>query len=477
MQRIEQALEIWVFLLLAMFHEAQYWFDGVRIDLYASEEYRLEAIAAFNAADTSRADENSQIRALYDKRDFEALTVIVEQAEAETKAGDSQLALQSDMYIFNSDEDGKREHLDAWVERAPNSWVAHAARAEFLVGEGWRARGTKSVGKTTNEQFALMRVAFTDAEKDLIRTIELEPGYGGSYTNYLEIAKNNVGSRTVSEIMDMALAQDLGSYYLRYRYLNAVDPKWGGSYRQVRRFAFESQSEREQDPRVYSLLGAEHRMLANQARRDGDFEKCIEKFTKALEFGEFTDWRYGRAKCYASTERWDEQIADLEVVTSKTQEPSAYWHIAKAHAKMKRYDEALSNIEQAIALNATDPAYQNFAGWLHWTMGNKDSALRAFAEALAVDPQDTYAAEQAANIHLSRHDREKAVPYLEIAAHQGKNNPNSWYLYGDVLKHLDRPEHREALAKYLELADRNNQKESARIRQVERYLDGKGDIE
>lgn len=477
MDRVRAIVELFLLFVLWVTQEFGYWADGVRIDLYASDEYRQEAVALMDADSEFLNAYQSEVWGLYEQRDFEGLAAAIEKSQAATEKGAIPLALWRDMDVFYGDDLDKGKLLDTWIETDPGNWVPYAARAEYLVGEGWRSRGGKFMSETSDEQIAGMTKAFEAAEKDIVTTLALKPEFTGSYDTYLELARHGLGNLTEAEVIGLATERGLGDYYLRYQYIQTLQPKWGGSFHEIREYALASQRDRDADPRIYQLLGYEYQIHGELASRKKEWEACVQHYTKAFEYGDLYNWRYGRAKCNEKLQRWDAAIADLEVVGAKDRNHMAYSRIARAYANKKRYGKALASIEKAIELEPDFVNHHNYAGWLHMTMKNDDLALAAFTRSLSILPNDVYAAENVGRIHLSRREREAALPYLEISVKYDKDNAQKWYLYADVLHHLDKPEYKDALGQFLALVDRNDPRWRQRIEMAEAHLEGRGEFE
>lgn len=476
MEIIFDFMRVAIGLFFLVLSDFGYWVDGVRIDFYASEQYKQEAVALMDADALSVAEYENKTGQLYTERDFSGLTTIIEASQAATEAGAIPLALWDDMLVFHVDGLDSLELLNGWIEDDPDNWIAYAARAEYYRRVGWRSRGNAYRSSTSEEQFAGMYVAFAAAKRDLEKALSLRPQYSGAYRSLLNIAKASSGKKKQREIVDRAIEQGIGEYYLFSEYLLVLAPKWGGSVAKMRNFAINAQNAREEDPRVYQLLGFEYRIQAQAASSDKEWQACVDHYTKAFEYGDLWSWRYGRATCNEKLEHWDDAISDLEKVGVETEDDRAFSRSARAHANMKRYSKALVSIETAIELEPDHIAHTNYAGWLHTVMGNTDLALEAYALTASTLPNDVYAAENSGRIYLDRDDRAAALPFLKISANYDEENAYKWFLYADVLNHLENPEYLAALERFLEKVDRKDSRWGRRIEMAEAHLDGRGEF-
>lgn len=453
-----------------------YWFDGVKIDFLASEAYREEAIAANKADAEIVGDYASSTWRFYEAEDYNGLTKAIQASQERTESGAPPLLLWSDMDIFDGDYFEMEERLDAWVASEPDNWVAYAARAENLVDKGWRARGAKWASKTSDEQWAGMREAFDQAESDVKKVLALKPTFSGAYYNYLSMAKASERDLTEREIIDAAAQHGVDDYYLRYQYMQTQEPKWGGSYEVLRRFALESQSKREGDPQLYQLLGVEYHMRGKQAAKNERWEDCVKHYTKAFEYGDLWAWRYGRANCYEQLDQIEEMIADLSYPAKEQQRDSVYARISRAQVKLKQYDNALASIKKAIEIDNEVISHTNYAGWLQLRLKDYDAALSSFAQSLSVLPSDVYAAENTAWIHLKNKDKKAALPFLEVSVKYDEENAYKWFRQADILFSLGDPAYRGALEQFLKFADWGDTRWLKRIEMAEQHLAGEGEF-
>ena len=447
--------------------------DGVRIYFYESDAYREQAVSALDGDKLLMLGYGQEIKRLYEEKAFDKLISSIEASQTRYEAGSSPRKLYEGVDFFGG-EGNRIKFLNSWIERYPNSWVPYAARAEYFLGEGWRARGGKFRHQTAELQFKRMRDFFSAAEKDIIKTIELKPQYLKSYSNYIEIAQNGVGKLNVNEILALAIAQDPAAYYVRFKYIVTQAPKWGGSYEAVRKFAWDSQKYRDINPRLYALLGHEHKLRAESAKRNKQYEGCVAHYTKAFKYGDLFSWRRGRAYCYGELGRFDEQVEDLSVVASKTDGYSVHKKIARVYVRANDLDKAIEHIQIALDRAPDSASVYDYAGWIYLKSGNSNEALSYFKKSISINPYGAYAAKNIASLYLDKELHEKALPYLEVAARHGKKDAMAWLMYADVLKHLGYEQHMDALAVYLQLVDRNQETEFQRITEIENYLKGKG---
>lgn len=125
-------------------------------------------------------------------------------------------------------QDGLRI-TERWVALAPDSALAAVARGSALKGAGWAARGGKWARETPGVQMRVMSGYFDQAESHFKRAAKLEPGWVYPYIGLMDVGKadrDEVGQWGFKK----ANAIDPGCGEVAYRRMQALEPRWGGSW-------------------------------------------------------------------------------------------------------------------------------------------------------------------------------------------------------------------------------------------------------
>jgi hypothetical protein len=182
--------------------------------------------------------------------------------------------------------------LNKWVLQS-GSAIAYLARGAYCVTEGINARGTRLAKDTTQEQFAREEELHASGINDLHKALALDPQLFPAYTFLLM----TVGSAndTSKDWMEKASKIAPGGYYFRYQYLRSLMPKWGGSYEEMNQFAGSLDLYGDKYPRLQLLKGFALAEEAHTAMHANQFNKAINLYSKALQFGIARDWLTKRA--------------------------------------------------------------------------------------------------------------------------------------------------------------------------------------
>lgn len=216
--------------------------------------------------------------------------------------------------------------FDEWVSRHPGSYAARVARGGYLMGAGWRARGSEYASQTPPHRFARMQAYFSKAHIDFEAALKLTPKPTTALAALIDIAGTEGDRARLDALLADALRIDRHAQSPRYEYAGYLQPKWGGSYVEMERFVEASRGE----------LGAEHLgALAGMIPAD--------------------------------------QANEMELAAK---------HDPKADPKW--IEKALTLVDQAVALGPGHAAFHSQRAGLLAKLGRKAEALESFGRALAL---------------------------------------------------------------------------------------------
>src|SRR5262249_40724208 len=130
-------------------------------------------------------------------------------------------------------------HYDAWISQFPKSYVAHLARAIYYKKIGMQSRGTEYIKNTTAAQLDGMTNAFRKALADLHTCVNLDPKPTLAYAHAMDISSfSSQGDER--ELEELAAKADPGNTVVRVKYMQHLEPRWGGSWEEMQDFLEES---------------------------------------------------------------------------------------------------------------------------------------------------------------------------------------------------------------------------------------------
>jgi tetratricopeptide (TPR) repeat protein len=266
--------------------------------------------------------------------------------------------------------------LNEWVRQRPTSAAARLARATFFRASGWNARGARYASKTTNQQFTRMGKFFQLTFDDLTEAVRLEPKSIVAYRQLIDLATTQRQAAMSRQMLDQALKIQPYSFLLRATYMHNLLPRWGGSYEAMARFAEESAPYANRNPRIKALKGFvdwDKGRISEAAGRNGD---AIEAYNRALQFGNFWQFRYERGTYNSQSDLNEEALEDFNSVLAQfPQDADALndrCHVeyelgrtAVGEAQTAYYSQAFRDIVLAAALDPTDADIRERLAFMH----------------------------------------------------------------------------------------------------------------
>ncbi len=265
--------------------------------------------------------------------------------------------------------------LSEWVKLRPQSPEALLARATFFRASGWHARGTRSSGRTSAQQFTRMTSFFKLAVADLDAALRLSPNSIVAYRQIMNIALSTSDRATSRRILDQGLKIQPNSFLLRAAHMEILLPRWGGSYEAMSRFADESAPYAAQNPRIRSLRGFVDWDRGRVFAKEGKIGDAAEAYQRAIDHGDFWQFREARGEYYAQSDQNEEALDDLnralaqnpqnaEVLSARAGVAYELGRLASDEVRAARFSQAFRDIKMAVALNPVDDGYQEQLAFL-----------------------------------------------------------------------------------------------------------------
>ncbi|MBK7974434.1 MAG: hypothetical protein IPK07_14525 [Deltaproteobacteria bacterium] len=139
----------------------------------------------------------------------------------------------------DSDAAVLRANLDRWRTELPDSPIAHIALGEFVLGTAFHARGGKFAAQVPEENWAPFRARVKQARQILEDAPPAAKKCPGWYHAMLQVLRAD-GSATRDEatrIFEAGLALDPSYHALYWARVEALQPRWGGSFAALRELA------------------------------------------------------------------------------------------------------------------------------------------------------------------------------------------------------------------------------------------------
>lgn len=233
------------------------------------------------------------------------------------------------------------------------------ARARFLHRMAWLARGTEWASETSREQFAQMNAYFALASKDLDVVLRRKPELMVAYNQLIGMMSTAAEHEKMLQVLQVATGLNPATYHVRLTYLNALTPRWGGSYELMKAFVEKSQDYAHLNPRLKSLAAKIYLEAGDMQSLAHAYSKADKLYTEALAYGEYHAILKERGENNYRRKQYEEALRDLNRAIELYQENGLYFHWrAKTYAKLKQYHAAAEDVLQA---NLLEPGNEDIA--------------------------------------------------------------------------------------------------------------------
>jgi len=278
------------------------------------------------------------------------------------------LSLAFEAFTFT--DPALRSPLDDWIKNEPNSYPAHLARAKYLIALGWQARGSKFTDKTTVQEFNEMTPLLVEGAKDAIAAVKLNVRASIAYASIIEAARGVSDANAMRSAYAASLKNVPLSLSTRVAVMNALEPRWGGSYDAMTKFAADAQKYAAQNPRLISLKGFADEDAGHMATVDSDWKTAIRFFNQALaDGGDFARAYESRAWAYYWLGRYDDALEDInrsdrlrpQNTSALELEAYVYFHLNRPQNTLTVIEEYRQFAQPGADLVSLERRVQNFS--------------------------------------------------------------------------------------------------------------------
>ena len=269
--------------------------------------------------------------------------------------------------------------VDEWAKASPNSFVAQYAHARWLFKAGWRARGTKVANETSDEQFRRMGELFKQAAQATAPAIKLNPKLTVAYAQLADAAKTADDKGALFRaVAGAGLRQVPESFAIRSTIMDALRPRWGGSYEAMARFSDQSQKLVQRNPRLVAFKGYVAWDQGTVAAGERHYAEAIGFYNTAIAQGG-DDYRFysDRGDAYYRLGLYADALEDLSrSIRLQPQNPPTIENLAAVQAQLLHPQDAQGYIELYRRLTPPDSF---LVGLENWTQGRLGGTQRAAA--------------------------------------------------------------------------------------------------
>lgn len=378
----------------------------------------------------------------------------------------------SEFAKFNSGSDEYLPLINRWVDDTKHKDLALMARGCYYEELGWKSRGTKNSSKTSEAQFEGMRKYFKLAINDHRAALALNKKLLLSYRSLINMASAGEVDYDRKELYMEARELFPGSYALAYRYMFKLQPKWGGSYREMRELTKMERARAVNNPKIMALGGEELLFRGNKIHGEKKYNEAEKKYRQALLYSPREG--YFMQLYYTFTNRKDYESAKSVLDDCLEFRPYNNFCLAQravTNINLNDGDAALADATVARNNEGLSKWNTNNLGWVYERISYYDKAVDMYERTLVKYPSDEFALKNLYKLSYQGHVSYDAVlHYFKQAVDIEPNNSQYWIWYADTLEDINRKGSVIAYKKYIELVDHNNENNKETIGHVKNLI-------
>jgi len=323
---------------------------------------------------------HKRVVALIEQRDFEGLERLLGglQRAFETDPG-AGAPLEQAYFAFDRIPRSAGGTLNEWVRTHPASYAALMARASFYYFQGLEARGAKYISETQPENIQTMQYFLEKSRSDLERSLALTQKPYLSRLTLMSIARVSGGRKDEAMHFQEAVRLAPQSVELRLAHMTSLEPRWGGSYRDMEAFAKESRAQL-QDAKAADRIAARiPAYRGDELQRKEDYAQALGQYDEAIGLYAGAGTLCRRAYVLWKLKRDADAFADVKLALSKVRDHKYCLSQALPLAgRAKDGNEAIAVLSLVIEAEPGSAQAFNQRGWRHQQAGRPDLAYQDY---------------------------------------------------------------------------------------------------
>lgn len=388
--------------------------------------------------------------------------------------------IHNDFWFFHNGGDESNRVSQAWLEAAPGSPFANAARGIYLLGAAQAARGGEWAADTPADNMRRMADFAVMANRFLEKAVQLEPRLMPAYSALIEVGKIDSGRKRGQSAFARGASVDPACRELTRRRMEALTPRWGGSHADMVAYAAQLEPLVGRRPLVALSLVLPAVDKADELQRDNRAGAAAPLLAQAATIAPFTELftELGTNLYNSQGSDWD-TLASLLTAYRYSDDDAIATRIRAGLLLDVAHDPAWAqaSLKRAVALNPGEPFSRLQLARGQMALGDFTQAEAVFTELVAVPDMNDMAM---FNLMLVAGQQNKFADLDRHATAYTKAypaSPDGWFFKGMAKARLGRQADAVAAFKtFLPLVPADKKAFlSANVAAARRYIAGKRD--
>jgi len=346
-------------------------------------------------------------------------------------------------------------YVNEWVKNTDFKDIALSARGWYYEELGWQARGTKYSSKTSEDQFKSMRKYFKLAIDDHREALSINKKSLIAYRSLINIASAGDVDYDRGALYEKARQVFPGSYILSSNYIKKLQPKWGGSFKEMRKLAIAERKYAAKDPKLMSLGGEELLFRGHAHYKAKNYEGAIQRYKQSLLYsprvGYFKEvyFFYSALKDYESAKKTLDDCLEFRPDSN-----TCIVYRAVTNIRLNDGTAALADATLGSANKGLGGWHMSNLAWVFERVSKLKKAIVLHKKSLLISPTDQYSLERLYDLSHKKHvTYEEVLPYFKTAVEHEPKNSQYWLWYADTLEDIDRNASVTAYKNYVKYVD------------------------
>lgn len=236
---------------------------------------------------TSFAQDDANLLAMLKAREFEKLESATMQIQSKFESGAlTDIELRNIYRQFYNINGEVLNNIQEWKDKYPSSYAPYLIKGTCFKRIGLDVRGGKYISDTPIENLKKMHEYHGIAKSELNSSLKLTKKPFLSVFHLLDISQTEGDAKTSLELLELANRMLPDNTLARNRYMCSLEPRWGGSYEQMKDFINKSKTEGVSSVGIMQLEAIMYDDMGFAAMERDEKRVAVEHFSKALERGQ-----------------------------------------------------------------------------------------------------------------------------------------------------------------------------------------------
>ncbi|WP_284395317.1 tetratricopeptide repeat protein [Dyella lipolytica] len=356
---------------------------------------------------------------------------------AQLSKPDAQGALDRTYMIdFKDGSEATRALMDAWKRQSPTSAFAWAASGTAYVQMAQQVRGSDYAKKTPQSSFESMGRLLERARADLDKAVELDPQVTPAYGAMIYAAALESDGAYAVNAAKRGLAVDPANYTIYARLVWMAQPKWGGTVQEMQGIIAGAQRHAKENPLLRLLLsensGGESYVENCDCNPITEMDLYRNVYAEAAPVSMLMSggWAAKNRSSTALSVIYRSEVIRFDPSKIDHREGRAF-----DLPPLGQSDWALAEGNALVALVPQDENAFDVRGLAYEARGDVDHAEQDYAEALRLNPDDTWTLVELGNLYVhSTRNWDGGWAIANRLIQMSPDNPQGWLLRASIQK-------------------------------------------